>query len=202
MITIGLCGGSGSGKSLLCRILAEHGVPTFDCDAAYHEMISGDSAVTRELISVFGEEIRGESGGIDRPRLAGIVFSQNGNEALQRLNEITHRHVRALCLSWLAEASERGAPAAIVDAPLLFEAGFEKFCDLTVAVIAPREMRISRITERDSIDRAAAERRIAAQTADEALEKKVDLVLRNDRDEAAFRHQAQQLLQRIKESTP
>ena len=200
MIIIGLCGGSGSGKSLLCRFLAEQDIPTFDCDAAYHVMISRDSAVSRELISVFGEEIRGAEGGINRSRLAEIVFSESNGAALRRLNEITHRHVKERCLAWLAETRAQGAVAAVVDAPLLFEAGFEAFCDLTVAVVAPREMRISRIMARDGIDLAAAERRVASQTADETLAGKVNFVLRNDGDEAGFRRRAEQLLQKIKES--
>ena len=202
MITVGLCGGSGSGKTLLCGILKEQGISAYDCDAAYHEMISSDSPVTRELVSVFGEGILSEGGGIARSRLAEIVFSKENGEALRRLNEITHRHVKEHCLAWLDGMRKHGAAAAVVDAPLLFEAGFDVFCDLTVALIAPREARIARITERDGIDRSSAERRLDSQASDEVLRQRADLILRNDGDEASLRRQAEQLLLKIKECTP
>ena len=199
MVTVGLCGGSGSGKGTLCRFLAEYGLPSFDCDAVYHEMISRDSEVTEELVSVFGRDIRAEGGGIDRRRLSATVFAPGREDALRTLNEVTHRHVRLACLSWLAEQREKGSLAAIVDAPLLFEAGFECFCDLTVAVVAPREQRIARIMLRDGIDRAAAERRIDAQIPDPELIRLADVVIENASDEAALHLQAKSLIQIIEE---
>ena len=199
MLTLGLCGGSGSGKSLLCEILSEHGIPTFDCDAVYHGLISKDSAVTRELVACFGDAIRAQGGGIDRRALSEIVFSDSSGGSLQKLNEITHRHVMLECKKWLSEMQRAGKQAAAVDAPLLFEARFEVICDLTVAVTAPRELRLQRITSRDGISRADAERRIDAQLSDAELEERVDLVIRNVGTEEKLREQAEQLLNLIKE---
>ena len=199
MVTVGVCGGSGSGKGVLCRILEENGVPVFDCDAVYHELIAADSAVTRELISLFGEEIRAEQGGIDRRRLSEIVFALERADALRCLNEVTHRHVRLVALSWLQKRRDEGKEAAVVDAPLLFESGFDALCDLTVAVIAPRELRISRIMKRDRITREAAQKRVNAQISDAELCRRADTVIQNGGDEAMLRLAAEKLMNMIKE---
>ena len=200
MLTIGLCGASGSGKSLLCHILSEHGIPIFDCDDVYHGLISRDSAVTTELVQTFGDTVLAQGGGIDRRRLSERVFSDKSGQSLQVLNEITHRHVMAECKKWISEMHAAKSKAAVIDAPLLFEAHFESLCDLTVAVTAPREVRIQRIVERDGIDRSRAQRRIDAQLSDLVLEQRVDLVICNDGDEEQLRQQAEHLLNLIKET--
>ena len=198
MVTVGLAGGSGSGKGYLCARLALHGIPSFDCDAVYHAMISSDSAVTRELVSVFGEGIRSPEGGIDRTALRAIVFTDGAEDARLRLNEITHRHIREACLRWIDGMRSEGKEAAVVDAPLLFESGFDRLCDLTVAVTAPIELRVRRILSRDGIGEDAARRRIAAQISDSELSARADLVIENDGDATRLSQQIEQLLHAIR----
>ncbi len=203
MVTVGLCGGSGSGKGTLCAIFGEMGIPSFDCDAVYHGMISSDSEVTQELAEVFGSEILSPIGGVDRRRLAAIVFSPERRDALKTLNEITHRHVKSACFSWLDEMRKAGCAAVIVDAPLLFESGFDSFCDMTVALTASRETRIARITARDGIGREAAEKRIDAQIGDAELARLSDTVIENNGGKAELRLSAEALLNKIlKEKKP
>ncbi len=198
MITIGLAGGSGSGKGCVCRQLLAEGIPSFDCDAVYHEMISQDSGVSRELILAFGPSVGKHNGGIDRAALRTVVFADGDKSALQALNEITHKHIRAACLTWLREMREKRMLAAIVDAPLLFESGFDAFCDLKVSVVASEEIRVNRIMLRDSLTKAEALRRIRLQMTEQELRRRSDFVIVNDGDALTLVRQIGQLMNLIR----
>lgn len=198
MLTIGLAGGSGSGKGYVCRLLLAEGIPAFDCDAVYHKMISGDSEVSRELINVFGPEVGKPNGGIDRAALRAIVFADGADSKRIQLNEITHRYVRGACQAWLDEMRLRGCIAAVVDAPLLFESGFDAFCDLKVAVIASEEIRVNRIMLRDGIPRDAAILRMGLQMEEQELRRRSDFVIVNDGDSAALTEQIRQLMNTVR----
>jgi dephospho-CoA kinase len=165
---LGLCGGSGSGKGLASKSFLSYGIPALDTDALYHSMIERDSECARELISEFGEQIKGDNGGINRVALRNAVFEKDG-ERLKRLDEIAHRHILAECRLWLKEKEKEKCPAAIIDAPLLFESGFDRECDIIISVIAPKEERIKRIMARDNLTSAEAEARIRSQKSDEFL---------------------------------
>ena len=199
MLTIGLCGGSGSGKGVVCQLFASYGIPSFDCDAVYHEMISKDSPVSREIGAFFGRSVLKKNGGIDRMKLAAAVFGPEKEEARTKLNEIAHRHILAACRRWLKDQQSEGKIAAIVDAPVLYESGFDVECDLTVAVTAQKEVRIKRIVERDGITREAAERRLAAQLSDDELIRRSDYSIANDQDLNRLKDEIDTLFHEIKE---
>ena len=199
MKVIGLCGGSGSGKGTLARMLSEGGFLHIDADAVYHEITSCDSPCLRAMTEAFGRDIISPSGALDRKALASVVFADGAKDKLALLNSISHRYVldeirRRIAL---AEGKYFGA---IVDAPLLFESGFNTECDIVISVTAPREVRISRISERDGIDRDAAERRINTQLDDEFLRLHSDIIITNDKDTTALYEQAQELINRLKEN--
>ncbi len=179
MKIIGLCGGSGSGKSIICKIFDEFGIHSINADLVYHDLISSDSECSRELILVFGEEIKTPRNGVDREKLGKIVFSSK--EKLNTLNEITHKHILAQTkkiISSIEQSSD--ANAIIFDAPLLFESGFNKECDVTICVIADEDTRVNRIIKRDSISEDKARARIKAQITNEELIKRCDYVIVND----------------------
>ena len=178
MKVIGLCGGSGSGKSLVCSIFNELDIICIDADRVYHDMISSDSECSKELISVFGDEIAAEVG-INRARLRELAFLSKDN--LELLNSITHKHIlkqTRLMISNVRATTD--SKAVIFDAPLLFESGFDKECDITVCVIADDETRINRIIERDSITIDAAKARIRAQIPNDELVRKCDYSIENN----------------------
>ncbi len=196
MKIIGLCGGSGSGKGTVAAMLAEYGALHIDTDAVYHGLTSGSSACLDELVSEFGEGILAEDGSLDRRALSKIVFADGGGEALGRLNSISHRHVLAEVRRIIA-ASEGKYTDVLVDAPLLYESGFDAECDFVVAVIAPKEERIRRIMARDGVSEEAAARRIAAQTDDATLASRADFVINNGGDLASLEAAAKCLADRI-----
>ncbi len=167
MIVIGLCGGSGSGKSVVSDVAEKMNIPSIDTDFVYRELTCASSPCLDELAMEFGVQVIGTGGALDRGVLREIVFSDS--KRLARLNEITHKHILARTRDLLERYRCEGRSAAIVDAPLLFESGFDRECDAIVAVVADRECRIDRIMARDGITREAAERRIATQICDDEL---------------------------------
>ena len=197
MLIIGLAGGSGSGKGIVSSLFSVNGIPAFDCDAVYHDLISQKCALTRELANEFGDGILAPCGGIDRRALFDRAFADA--DTRRRLNEITHKRILSVLRGWIERAKKQGIPAVIVDAPLLYESGFDLECDLTVAVTANKERRIERIVSRDGISKAEAEKRIAAQIPDGELEKRADFTLHNDGDLPALVKEVNRILKKINE---
>ena len=178
---IGLCGGSGSGKSYISSLFASYGIPSVNADEVYHDITSIAGECTLELADEFGDGILTDTGALDRRALSSLIFSNSDPKPyLSRLNSITHKYVKREMLKIAAQYEMDGAESVIFDAPLLFEAGMERDCDLVIAVVANRETRIERIMTRDGITREAAERRINSQHSDEWLRERADIVIVND----------------------
>ena len=183
MKVIGLCGGSGSGKGMVSLFFAKREIPAIDTDAVYRELTSGESLCLSALVSEFGKEIISADGSLNRRALAQIVFIGEGaDERLKKLNTIAHKFILDETRRRLDNYNALGYKAAIVDAPVLFESGYEKECDLIISVVADREIRIGRIIERDNISRESAEARIASQMSDDELISRSNFVIENNSD--------------------
>ncbi len=199
MLILGLCGGSGSGKNAVGAVFSSFGFSVLDTDLLYHTMIAADTPLSREIIAQFGNTVRSEGGGVDRLALSRLVFGDGAEKSARRalLNRISHTAVLAECRRWLEAEKEKGTAVAVINAPLLFESGFHRECDLVVAVLAPISLRIARIIARDGIDEAAAARRISAQLSDEYLAEHTDLQVYNDSTEAVLYERAAALAEKI-----
>lgn len=198
MKVIGLCGGSGSGKGSACQIFQEFGIPCIDTDAVYREITSTPGDCLTALQNEFGSEIITESGALNRKKLASIVFSgEDSASKLVRLNEITHKFILDETRRRLDNYRAMDAVAAIVDAPVLFESGFDRECDVIVFVVAERELRIARIMSRDGIPREAAEQRINSQMSDDELITRCDYMIRNDYDLSYLKQEVKTVLKKI-----
>ena len=182
MLVIGLCGGIGSGKNTAQRFFADFGIPGLDADEVYHRLTDAPSGCTRALAKAFGDTILRSDGSLDRRALAALVFGDGGEFRQRRelLNRLTHGAVLEECRAFLKKAKENGAFAALINAPLLFESGFDAECDLTVALLASQETRIARIMARDGLTHRQAEERIAAQPDDTYLRTHTDCRIEND----------------------
>ena len=145
-------------------------------------MIASDSPLSRELSEEFGCTVRMPNGGIDRSALSRLVFADGklGDGRRAKLNAITHRVILAEARRWLDAKVQEGAVAATVNAPLLFESGFHKECDITVSVIADDSVRIARICARDGVDEDVARKRITAQHDSAFLIAHTDLQVYNN----------------------
>lgn len=172
---IGLTGQSGAGKSTVAAVFASLGAVVVDCDAIAKQALE-DCEVKASLVDAFGGEVLTDDGRIHRGRLAALAFATE--ESTQRLNAITHPFI----LKETKRQVEQAFPVAVIDAPLLFQSGLDALCNVTVAVVADRETRVSRILTRDGITREAAEQRLSAQTGMEELLKQADLTVENGAD--------------------
>jgi dephospho-CoA kinase len=141
----------------------------------------------RALRQEFGDEVVNSLGGLDRTRLGSIVF--NDPSRLKILNKIAHSFILDETRRRIAIYRDKGFPAAIVDAPVLFESGFDSECDEIICVVADRGTRIARIMSRDGISYDAAEKRIASQMKDEILISKCVHVIYNNADIESLREQ-------------
>lgn len=199
MIVIGLCGGSGSGKTLVCQTILSCGIPVFESDAVYHRLIAEPTDCVRELAAQFGVEVLDDHGGIDRRALSRLVFSDrpDAKDNLQKLDEIAHRHVCHAFLQWKEERVSKGSPAIVLEAPLLFESGMDRLCTVTIAVTAPRALRLERIRERDGITAQEAQARIDAQRSDAELKRLCDYTVENTGTMSEVQNCIKELLEKI-----
>lgn len=179
MKIIGICGGSGSGKSTVSAYLSSFGGLYLDADSIYHELIGQPSPCVSALAEAFGTEIL-EGDIVNRAKLRSLVF--NDDEKRRLLNSISHRFVIEEIEKRISNAETQGYPFAVIDAPLLFESGLDDRCDLTVAVLADRNTRIARIVSRDGISKEDAAIRIEKQLSDDQLKERCDAIIHNDGD--------------------
>lgn len=197
MKIIGLTGGSGAGKSAAARILKKLGFAVIETDRVYHGIIAADSQCSRELAEHFGEGIKNSAGGVDTKKLSDLVLGAGKEEKRAELNRIAHRHIIDEVKKMLSGYEKEGYGAAVVDAPQLFESGFDRECDVTLAITAPEEVRIRRIMERDGIDLTRAKRRVASQLPESYLTERCDYIVNNPGDFDRFERDIEEVAKKI-----
>ena len=188
---VGLTGPTGAGKSTVADAWRALGVPVIDTDQLARQVVAPNAPCLKELVGAFSTEILNEDGTLNRAALAQKAFSSPKNSA--KLNAITHPAILALTQQMLEQAADEGHPIAVVDAPLLFEAGFDAICHHVVAVIAPDEVRLARIMQRDNLSQEQALLRMKAQQPDTFYCRDGVSVIKNDQTKAALIQQAQRL---------
>ena len=192
MLVIGLTGPSGAGKGAVSSLFSEYGIPVIDADAVYHGLLVPPSPCLNALQARFGEQILLPDGGLNRKKLGEIVFSDP--DALLDLNKIAHGFVMDEIRRQLSELRVQNCPAAVMDAPQLFEAEADKDCNLIVSVLADKRIRLERIMARDGIDAASALRRMEAQKSDEFFRSHSNCILENNGNLDLLRPQVERLL--------
>ena len=144
---IGLSGGIASGKSTVAQMFARLGAIVLDADRMGHEVLKEDQ-IKLQVRQIFGDDPF-EGNTISRQRLARIVFDPaDSGEKLATLEKLTHPVIRARILEQLEKHAKRGAIAIVLDAPLLFKAGWDNLCDKLVFVDCRERDRIQRTTSR------------------------------------------------------
>ena len=161
MYKVGITGGIGSGKSTVCAILAEFGVAVYDSDSRAKRLMNEDNTLRERLVERFGSEVYcGE--GINWLYLAERVF---GNpEELKALNAIVHPAVMDDFDRW---ALEQEGSYVVLESAILFEASLDRRVDVSVAVMAPEELRIERAMQRDGAQREQIVARMNNQISDQ-----------------------------------
>ena len=193
MKVIGLTGGTGSGKSVVSKSLAEAGAVIVDADKIAHEIIWKGEPAYHEIVEYYGTGILDAEGNIIRKKLGEIVF--NDKEKLAFLNQCTHKYITAEVKKQIAAAKAEGTAAAIiVDAPLLLEAKLEAVCDLVWVVYADPEVRAQRVMDRDGITYELAKARISNQKSWEEYKSAASAVIDNSKDLGHLKEQISEIL--------
>ncbi|MFI6268925.1 dephospho-CoA kinase [Micromonospora zamorensis] len=176
MLRVGLTGGIGSGKSAVAARLVERGAVLIDADQVAREVVAPGTEGLAEIVAAFSDAVLDDDGALDRAALGAVVFADE--KARRRLESITHPRVRART----AELAAGAAPGAIVvnDVPLLVEVGLAPTYHLVIVVQTAVTTRLERLARDRGMDRAEAERRIAAQADDARRRAAADVVLTND----------------------
>ena len=178
MLTLGITGGIGSGKSTAARFFADRGARLFDADVEAKQILMTDRDVSRAVQAAFGEAVLNDMGAIDVHRLAAASFATP--EAQQRLNAIIHPQVIAASDRGMATARKQGVALYVLDVPLLFEAHMERGLDLTLVVVADEARRFQRALARGNLTENDLRRRATLQLTDEERRAQADHIIDNN----------------------
>lgn len=192
---IGLTGPTGAGKSTASQFFKEKGALVIDCDLLARQIVMPGKKALEEIVLFFGRDILSEDGSLNRKKLGSIVFSDEGKRLV--LNKITHRYITEELMLRLKTAEG----VAVIDAPLLFEAGLEALCDVVVVVTASDEIRRKRIMQRDKMTEKEATKRMRAQKSSAAYAEKADYLLENNADVESFVLSCEKIWRMICEET-
>lgn len=176
MKKIGITGGIGSGKTTVCKVFELLGVPVFYADDEAKKLLGEDAEVKEAVVKAFGSILLNGPGLINKKKLAEIVF--NNSEKLQELNSIVHPVVRRRFEEWSAKHSS--CIYVLEEAAILFESGAYKFVDHAITIIAPEELRIERVMQRDKSTSEQVKTRIQNQMNDAEKIKRSQFVIVND----------------------
>jgi dephospho-CoA kinase len=175
-LRIGITGGMGVGKSTICKIFAQLGVPVYDADSRAKWLMSNDADLKEAIKDSFGWDAYTREQELNRSYLAKVVF--NNQEKLETLNNLVHPAVKSDYEKWTIEMREH--PYSIKEAALLFESDSYKSLHKVIVVTCPIEMRIERIMKRDHVKREDILKRIQNQMTDKERLQKADYVIYND----------------------
>ena len=197
MLVIGITGPTGCGKTTLLQAVQRRGGYIVDCDALYYELLASEEGadLRRELQTAFPAAFDAD-GRLRRKALGQLVFGDQARMA--QLNEIVFFHIGRAVRARLVQAKRDGRQLLAIDAINLIESGLAGLCDTTVAVLAPKALRLARIMARDGIPEDYARRRIEAQKPDEFYRASCGAVLENSGTPEAFQKNCEQWLQAIK----
>lgn len=179
MLTIGLTGGIGSGKTTVTKILAELGAPILDADKVGHAIYAPGGPAYADMIAAFGNGILADDRTIDRTKLGPIVFADPA--ALKRLNSILHPKMYARMREMIDAMRAAGeARPIVVEAAILIEANWLPLFNEVWLIVAAKERVIDRVERDRGLARVQVEARIKAQLSDDERRKHAAIVITND----------------------
>jgi dephospho-CoA kinase len=190
MLLVGLTGGLGAGKSTAARMLARRGAVVIDADQLAARALEPGTGGYRRVRDVFGDDVVGADGRLDRGAIAAEVFRDP--EKRRTLELIVHPEVFRMLAETL-EAHRHTDDIVVFDVPLLVETGFQDACDVVVVVTAPESQQVDRAMTGRRLSESEARARIAAQVPPNDREAAADIIIRNDGDLAALEAQIDDL---------
>ena len=195
MRVIGLTGGIGSGKSTASRFLAELGAAVIDADKVGHELLKPNTKIWQQLAAAFGKQILTSNGEINRKKLGRLVF---GNpRRLDLLSQLMHPEIKKAVKVQLLEYQRQGASVAILEAPLLVEAGWTELVDEVWVTTASETTVLNRLKQQLGLSRKESLARIRSQLPLEERLKHADVVLNTELNLDELRGKIKELWQRL-----
>lgn len=174
MLKVGITGGIGSGKTIVCQVFETLGIPVLYADETARYLMDNDHQLIQRIQELFGSQVY-VNGALKREEIAAAVF--NRPDLLQQLNAIVHPAVIHYSTEWILQQK---SPYIIKEAAIFFESGTNKEMDIMVGVYAPMKLRILRATERDNVAQEKVLSRIAQQMDEDEKMKLCDYVITND----------------------
>lgn len=197
MLTIGLTGGIGTGKSTVSGMLAELGAVILNADIVGHEAYLPHQNVWQDVVDAFGREILNERDEVERSKLGAIVFKDPG--ALKRLNEIVHPWMYRRMEQLLEELRTKRTPVVVLEAALLLEANWTPLVDEVWVTSASEKQVLERLQQRNGMTVQQIQERMKAQLPDEERVLKTDVVIETNGTVEDVRAQVKKLWdQRVK----
>ena len=175
MIRVGLTGGIGSGKTTVCNVFKQLGIPVYHADSQARVLSDTNQEIIRALSSLFGKNIYTPTG-LDRKKLSEFIFTNS--DLLHKVNAIIHPKVREDFNSWLNEHDKM--MYIIHEAAILFESGLHTLFNKIITVTAPEEIRIRRIMEREAVSEDYVRNIIGNQWPERKKKNLSDYVIVND----------------------
>ncbi|MEA4950802.1 MAG: dephospho-CoA kinase [Petrimonas sp.] len=175
MIKLGVTGGIGSGKSVVCDVLRLHDIPVYDADLEAKNLNDTSPVIRKKLTQSFGQDLY-RNNRLDREKLAHLIF--NNEENLRTANSIIHPELAKHFMEWAEQRKQH--PVVALDAAVLFEAGFQSVLDKTIIVLAPLEVRIERAVKRGNLTKEQITARANSQMSDKEKAELADFIIQND----------------------
>lgn len=176
-LRIGITGGIGSGKSMVCKIFALLGAPTYDADTRARSLMTDDQVLVDQIKKKFGPQSYNTDATLNRQYLSKEVF--NDPEKLAEMNKLVHPRVALDSEKWINANAQ--SPYVVKEAALLFESGAYKALDKIIVVTAPEALRLQRVVNRDKTrSQEDVMKIIRNQLAEEEKIRRADFVITND----------------------
>ena len=177
MLIIGLTGGIACGKSAVSFTLRKLGAQILDIDTVTHELLEPHGALFETYVQHFGKYIIDSEGFLNRKIIGEIIF--NHPDERQWINSVSHPILLNAARDFLEECAEYSVEIAVVEVPLLFEAGWEHLFDEIWAVYVGRAKQIWRLIQRDNLTQQQAIARVNSQMSQEEMCSRADVVINN-----------------------
>lgn len=175
-LKVGITGGIGSGKTTVCRVFEQLGIPVYYADSRAKQLMVEDQSLKMGITELFGEKAYLPDGQLHRAHIAQQAFSQPS--LLQQLNALVHPAVARDSERW--HKKQKDVPYTLKEAALLYESGSHKALDKIIAVTAPEALRIQRVVRRDDSNEAAVRARMDQQMPETEKAARADFVIYND----------------------
>ena len=184
MLVIGLTGSIGTGKSEAARQLEALGAFIISADQVGHEAYTPNTEAWEQVVAAFGDDILQDDGEIDRRKLGAVVFSDPGQ--LEKLNQIMHPRMARMVADRIEELRDQGAEVVVVEAALLFEAGWDSLVEEVWVTDSTEQVVIERLKQRNGMSEEEARKRISSQMGRTERLERSDYVIENSGDMATL----------------